>query len=330
MAFSYGFYNSLNHDRTYDAEDISRLFDGLITDGIIGAIGDTFAVKATSGNTVNVCSGRAWFDHTWTLNTTEMSVNCPQAGVLLDRYDAIVLEVDASADVRANSIKVISGSEDSNPVKPAMVKTETVHQYPLAYILRKAGSNTITQSSITNTVGTSECPICKGILESMSADQIIAQWDAAYNEWFASTKNAANTEMNKLRRQFDEWFADARATLSEDVAGNLLNKINASGSVYYARLTLDGWTSSGIPDYPYEQVVAITPEEETAPPATENSKFLSDAFFTPTTSAARNAAMSDVLELINSGVTYCDNGTVRVCIEKIPASEIVVKWVIRG
>ena len=46
MAFSYGFYNSLNGDRKYDSEDLSRMFDGIIYDGVIGAVGDTFAVKA--------------------------------------------------------------------------------------------------------------------------------------------------------------------------------------------------------------------------------------------------------------------------------------------
>ena len=66
MAFSYGFYNSLNGDRKYDSEDLSRMFDGIIYDGVIGAVGDTFAVKAGTGNTVNVSSGRAWFNHTWT------------------------------------------------------------------------------------------------------------------------------------------------------------------------------------------------------------------------------------------------------------------------
>ena len=34
MAFKYGFYNSREHDRVYDAEDFSSMFDGIIADGI--------------------------------------------------------------------------------------------------------------------------------------------------------------------------------------------------------------------------------------------------------------------------------------------------------
>lgn len=205
MAFSYGFYNSLNGDRKYDSEDLSRMFDGIIYDGVIGTVGDTFAVKAGTGNTVNVSSGRAWFNHTWTYNDAPMPISCGSAAVLLDRYDAIVLEVNAASDVRKNSIKVVTGTEASNPAKPTMENTEFVHQYPLAYILRKAGESAISQGNIENMVGTSECPLCTGVLKTMTMDQILAQWDA----------------------QFNTWFESAKGTLSGDVAGNLMAKIEA-------------------------------------------------------------------------------------------------------
>lgn len=205
MAFSYGFYNSLNGDRKYDSEDLSRMFDGIIYDGVIGAVGDTFAVKAGTGNTVNVSSGRAWFNHTWTYNDAPMPISCGSAAVLLDRYDAIVLEVNATSDVRKNSIKVVTGTEASNPAKPMMENTEFVHQYPLAYILRKAGESAISQGNIENMVGTSECPLCTGVLKTMTTDQILDQWDT----------------------QFNTWFESAKGTLSGDVAGNLMAKIEA-------------------------------------------------------------------------------------------------------
>lgn len=205
MAFSYGFYNSLNGDRKYDSEDLSRMFDGIIYDGVIGAVGDTFAVKAGTGNTVNVSSGRAWFNHTWSYNDAPMPISCGSAAVLLDRYDAIVLEVNAASDVRKNSIKVVTGTEASNPAKPTMENTEFVHRYPLAYILRKAGESAISQGNIENMVGTSECPLCTGVLKTMTMDQILAQWDA----------------------QFNTWFESAKGTLSGDVAGNLMTKIEA-------------------------------------------------------------------------------------------------------
>lgn len=319
MAFSYGFYNSLNHDRTYDAEDVSRLFDGLITDGVIGSIGDTFAVKASSGSSVTVGSGRAWFNHSWSYNDTQMVVDCGSAGVILDRYDAVVLEMDNSPDVRANSIKVVHGEEASSPAKPAMTSSEFVHQYPLAYILRKAGSDAITQGNIENAVGTSACPLATGVLQGMSADQIIAQWAAANKELLATSQ-----------QNFNEWFSDVKATLDENVAGNLLNKINAADNEYSVTLTLDGWVASGITDYPFAQTVVPVATKGTAPGVTESSEFLGQAYYTPTTSAATNSAMNDVLELINGGITYCGDNSIKVCVESKPTAEIVAKWRLKG
>ena len=46
MSFTYGFYNSKNHDRTYNAEQMSSIFDGLIEDGIYESIGGAFLVKS--------------------------------------------------------------------------------------------------------------------------------------------------------------------------------------------------------------------------------------------------------------------------------------------
>lgn len=48
MSVTYGFYNSLNGDRKYNAEQVSSLFDGLIIDGVFASIGTAFAVKATT------------------------------------------------------------------------------------------------------------------------------------------------------------------------------------------------------------------------------------------------------------------------------------------
>ena len=74
MALTYGFYNSLNGDRKYNAMDISRLFDGLIKDGVFMSIGSAFIVEASSERVVNVGIGRAWFNNTWIYNDANIGV----------------------------------------------------------------------------------------------------------------------------------------------------------------------------------------------------------------------------------------------------------------
>lgn len=312
MAFSYGFYNSLNGDRKYDSEDLSRMFDGIIYDGVIGAVGDTFAVKAGTGNTVNVSSGRAWFNHTWTYNDAPMPISCGSAAVLLDRYDAIVLEVNAASDVRKNSIKVVTGTEASNPVKPTMENTEFVHQYPLAYILRKAGSSSISQSNIENAVGTEACPICTGVLKSLNVEQMMAQWEA----------------------QFDEWFQSAKDTLSGDVAGNLLNKIEKAEDkipyMYTATLSVNNWVrSSGTyysNGYIYKQTATMVPDISSAPVVTASSTFTSGIQFIKTQVPSTDDTLAEVQDIINDGITVSGYNSVDVYVKEKPNASINARW----
>lgn len=312
MAFSYGFYNSLNGDRKYDSEDLSRMFDGIIYDGVIGAVGDTFAVKAGTGNTVNVSSGRAWFNHTWTYNDAPMPISCGSAAVLLDRYDAIVLEVNAASAVRKNSIKVVTGTEASNPAKPAMENTEFVHQYPLAYILRKAGSSSILQSQIENAVGTEACPICTGVLKSLNVEQMMAQWEA----------------------QFDEWFQSAKDTLSGDVAGNLLNKIEKAEDkipyMYTATLSVNNWIrSSGTyysNGYIYKQTATMVPDISSAPVVTASSTFTSGVQFIKTRVPSTDDTLAEVQDIINDGITVSGYNSVDVYVKEKPNASINARW----
>ena len=61
MAFTSGFFNSVNGDRTYDALQMSQIFDGLIKDGIIKNWLDGLKVsfQIPSANSVVIGTGRA-------------------------------------------------------------------------------------------------------------------------------------------------------------------------------------------------------------------------------------------------------------------------------
>mgnify|MGYP000894040554 FL=1 len=182
MALTYGFYNSQNGDRTYDAADISSIFDGILNDGVFMSIGEAFIVSAADGMQVTVGSGRAWFDHTWTYNSVASLHAIEPAEIVLNRLDTVVLEINASEEVRANSIKVIKGTPASNPIAPALINTELVHQYPLANVYVGANVTEIIAANITNRVGTAACPLSTGILETLDSAPLLAQWNSAFVE----------------------------------------------------------------------------------------------------------------------------------------------------
>lgn len=225
MSVTYGFYNSKNQDRRYDAIQMSSIFDGIIRDGILQHVGTAMMVNASTGMMVNVGIGRAWFNHTWTLNDALLPLTVPQSEVILNRIDAVVLEVDSRESVRANAIKIIKGTPATNPVKPTMISTNNRWQYPLAYIRVNSGVTSIRQADITNAVGTSECPFVTAPLEMMSIDALVAQWKDQWDAFYEKETSDMAAWRENAQALFDEWFQQLKDTLSEDVEANLANQI---------------------------------------------------------------------------------------------------------
>lgn len=215
MSFASGFFNSVDHDRLYDATDISRLFDGLIRDGIFASIGDCLVVKQSNQMNVTVGTGRAWFNHTWSYNDALYLVTIPPSEILMDRIDAIVLEINSVESVRANSIKLIKGTPSSTPAKPSLTNTKEVHQYPLAYVTVGKEVTSIRQADIENCVGTSACPFVTGILEVISIEQLIPQWKDILNRFVEENTANFNTWMNGEKQDYQAWLTAAKKEITD-------------------------------------------------------------------------------------------------------------------
>lgn len=158
MTIKFGFYNSVAGDRVYDAIDISSMFDGVITDGVYELIGDALETISGTGMQVIVGEGKAWFNHTWTINDSDLALAIAASNLVNPRIDTVVLEVNASLGVRTNTIKILTGTPAAIPVEPTLTNTTDVHQYPLAYVAVGAGVSSIITANITNLVGTVYCP----------------------------------------------------------------------------------------------------------------------------------------------------------------------------
>lgn len=212
MAFTFGFYNALNHDRRYNAIQVSSIFDGIVRDGVFMSIGGHMNVQAT-GNGFNIVveSGRAWFNHTWSLLDADYPMVVEPSDVLEDRIDAVVLEVNENVDVRLNSIKIIKGEPAAKPAKPALTNNLDVHQYPLAYITVPANSVTLTQSNVENAVGTSATPFVTGILETIDIDDLITQWKSQWNDWTEEVDLNWNNWFETVNNAWLTWFNQSQS-----------------------------------------------------------------------------------------------------------------------
>ena len=334
MSVSSGFFNSLNGDRKYNAAQMSAIFDGLIIDGVFASIGTSFAVKAAGGLTVNVGIGKAWFDHTWTVNDSILPMTAPEAEVLLDRIDAVVLEVNGTESVRENTIKFVKGNPSSAPSRPTLTNEGNVHQYPLCYIYRKYGTAVINQADITPMVGTESTPFVTGILQTISLDELLGKWqdeldrftDARSQEvddWIAREESDFTAWFNKMKADLqqeqtvlDQWIASEQADflawynqmkdqLSGDVAGNLQLEIDKEE---VKRILLVGF-EDGTKEFSDDGTVITS----TASDGRTLTKTFSDGFLTMT-NVLESAAGAEVAravktfdsdgKLISTVVTY--------------------------
>lgn len=334
MSVSSGFFNSLNGDRKYNAAQMSAIFDGLIIDGVFASIGTAFAVKAAGGLTVNVGIGKAWFDHTWTVNDSILPMTAPEAEVLLDRIDAVVLEVNGMESVRNNTIKFVKGNPSSAPSRPTLTNEGNVHQYPLCYIYRKYGTAVINQADITPMVGTESTPFVTGILQTISLDELLGKWQdeldrftyarsKEVDDWIAQEESDFTAWFNKMKADLqqeqtvlDQWIASEQADflawynqmkdqLSGDVAGNLQLEIDKEE---VKRILLVGF-EDGTKEFSDDGTVITS----TASDGRTLTKTFSDGFLTMT-NVLKSAAGAEVAravktfdsdgKLISTVVTY--------------------------
>lgn len=334
MSVSSGFFNSLNGDRKYNAAQMSAIFDGLIIDGVFASIGTAFAVKAAGGLTVNVGVGKAWFDHTWTVNDSILPMTAPEAEVLLDRIDAVVLEVNGMESVRENTIKFVKGNPSSAPSRPTLTNEGNVHQYPLCYIYRKYGTAVINQADITPMVGTESTPFVTGILQTISLDELLGKWqdeldrftdarsqevdnwiaqeESDFTTWFNEMKADLQQEQNVLdqwiateQADFLAWYNQMKDQLSGDVAGNLQLEIDKEE---VKRILLVGF-EDGTKEFSDDGTIITS----TASDGRTLTKTFSDGFLTMT-NVLKSAAGAEVAravktfdsdgKLISTVVTY--------------------------
>ena len=152
MALRYGFFNSVKGDRKYNAEDFSRFFDGILTDGIVPGIGNGFKVTAKAGTTVTIDTGRAWLKTKWAWNDTPYDIDLGAPPSANKRYDEVCLTVDTSDAVRAVFFEVVHGAEAATPARPALVNNEAKRQYSIASVIRYSGTSVVNAGDITLSV----------------------------------------------------------------------------------------------------------------------------------------------------------------------------------
>ena len=200
-----GYFNSINGDRKYNAEKMSKYFAGLFSKGVVMNYGEMFSVKATTGMIVEVGTGKAYFtDGKWIESDSKIRFTIDPSDVVLNRIDSIVLVKDRNESKRNCNIVYKKGTPSSSPIPPKLTNDENIEEMQLCTIKVNKLVESITQSSITNTIpDNSVCGYITGLISHVSTEDLFKQWEAAYQEYY-----------NQSTKEFEDWFSNLRENLS--------------------------------------------------------------------------------------------------------------------
>lgn len=153
MALESGFFNSVNGDRLYNAEHISRYFENILSSGIFKRITNCLKVSANSGMVLTVAPGAGLIDCHWFRASAAENVTIPTAHAVLPRFDVVVARLDMTDSGRSISLTVISGTPAESPEEPALIRTTTIYDLALALVYVPAGATAIADGNITDVRG---------------------------------------------------------------------------------------------------------------------------------------------------------------------------------
>lgn len=237
MTFRSGFWNSIDGDRTYSAEDMAIPFEGIITEGVFANWGDAFKVTVVDESNLTIGSGKAWIRGKWIQNDSvyQMPINVSNYASSTEPRTVVVcldLKVEpyyrfARFDI-VQQIDYYSYTDMLNALTDRSTGRNTLVLFAINFA---AGDSSVQQSNITNLVGTAWCPYVTAPVQTVTVDDIRGKWDNSYNSLMNDIVGNAQTKANEaesiFEASFNTWFLTLKNQLDTNQAANLQNQITA-------------------------------------------------------------------------------------------------------
>lgn len=198
----FSFFNDVDDDRIYYAEDFARHLTKYFTNGIFN--NECQVLGNTNDMSVNVSIGSANINGYRYDNDSQKKLIIDNADGVLNRIDNIVIRLDLTN--RTISAQVIKGAFAEKPTAPNLVRTTTIYDLRIAKISIPAGTTEITQDLITDTrFATNDCGNVTSAVLTPDTDNIFAQYNAEFYKWFNRVKeDLTNTPVGNLQAIVDE------------------------------------------------------------------------------------------------------------------------------
>lgn len=194
----YSFFNSVNGDRKYKAEEWAEYFASFIGNGIFPNPATNLMVQASVNMTLAIRAGKAWVNGYFFYNTDDTTIELDTADGVLKRIDRLV--VRWSLTDRTISLAVKKGANASSPTPPVLQRDADIYELALADITVNNGAVEITQSNIADQRYNSElCGLVSQTVQTIDTSQLAAQLEA----WFTEYQNLSREEYQTLIAFFE-------------------------------------------------------------------------------------------------------------------------------
>lgn len=192
MAYKSGFFNSMNGDRKYNAEDMSHFYGQLISNGVLSKAESSLQVSAGTGLTVAISKGWAWINTHWFYNDSTITLDVPSVGADEKTFSVVIRLYDGEQlDRRKIVPEIIEGKE---PVRDTFT-----HDLILSHVYVPSNSVNISNSNITDTrADTNLCGWVTGLINQVDTATLFNQWQSAYQNFYNDFTSWFNNLTNTL------------------------------------------------------------------------------------------------------------------------------------
>ncbi len=188
------FFDSVNRDRVYKAEEFAGYFSAFIGNGVFAFPADCMQVKAVSGLKLAISAGKC-FINGYLGDSDGTDTLTPEHGGALPRADRIIIRLDLAR--RSMYPALLKGEEASSPSAPEIVRTGTIYDIGLAVVTVPANAVNITQANIRDTrPDSSVCGLVSGLVKQFDATDMFAEYQAAWDEFVASLGDSDHVTIN--------------------------------------------------------------------------------------------------------------------------------------
>lgn len=294
--------------------------------GVLNA--DSFAAKTNGNNTVTVGKGVGCIhvSDQWAafpFSQGDVTLTFEDADGVNPRWDAIALVYDKNANTAG--LEVRKGTASASPTLPSLRRSDDYDEIFLYRVTRPTGATKISADNVVDLrLDGAVCGLMRDTIDAVDTSVMEAAFEAFLQKIEAELNqlNAGTSAM--IRATYDP---QGRQT-------DIFKAIDKVSNIYYARLTLNGWTDCSSADQAkdllYQQTATLTCANSHAPVVTAASEFLSGIGYDKTEVPATDDVLNEVQDIINDGVTVTAYNSVLVKVKEKPTAEIRARWVIQS